>query len=115
MTGEGAPTQDVRDRPARGAVHQGRTPPIEVKGLVSAFGDRVILDVYVYAYHRMAATETTWHLWARLRDVFVQTEEGWRKLKVESADGWEKTKSAYERSTAELRAQWHKLHPEDND
>ena len=35
-------SEDVRDRPAGKAVHHGRTPPIEVKGLVSAFGDRVI-------------------------------------------------------------------------
>ncbi|MGZ5985010.1 MAG: ATP-binding cassette domain-containing protein, partial [Caulobacteraceae bacterium] len=28
--------------PARKVVHDGREPPIQVKGLVSAFGDRVI-------------------------------------------------------------------------
>jgi phospholipid/cholesterol/gamma-HCH transport system ATP-binding protein len=34
--------QDTLARPASKAVHEGRTPPIEVKGLISAFGDRVI-------------------------------------------------------------------------
>ena len=37
-----APVQAPLARPASKAVHAGRTPPIEVKGLVSAFGDRVI-------------------------------------------------------------------------
>jgi hypothetical protein len=44
---------------------------------------------------------------------WAETEEGWRKLQAESAEGWDNTKNAYEKSTAELRAQWHKIHPED--
>jgi phospholipid/cholesterol/gamma-HCH transport system ATP-binding protein len=37
-----AAAEEVRDRHASKAVHEGREPPIQVKGLVSAFGDRVI-------------------------------------------------------------------------
>jgi len=36
------PDVPIRARPSGKAVHQGRAPPIEVKGLLSAFGDRVI-------------------------------------------------------------------------
>jgi hypothetical protein len=52
---------------------------------------------------------------ARLNRTWSATERGWRKLQAESAEGWDKTKKAYERSTADLRTQWHKLHPEDKD
>ena len=52
---------------------------------------------------------------AHLERTWSATERAWRKLQSESAEGWDKTKHAYERSTAELRAQWHKLHPEDKD
>jgi len=37
-------------------------------------GDRIVLWSYVYAYHRMRATGATWHLWIRLRDVFVEVD-----------------------------------------
>jgi phospholipid/cholesterol/gamma-HCH transport system ATP-binding protein len=37
-----SPGQDTLSRPASKAVHEGRDPPIQVKGLISAFGDRVI-------------------------------------------------------------------------
>jgi hypothetical protein len=50
-----------------------------------------------------------------LKRAWTATEEGWQKLKAESAEGWDKAKTAYERSTAELRAQWHQVHPEDKD
>ena len=52
---------------------------------------------------------------AHLDRTWAATERTWRKLQTESAEGWDKTKHAYERSTAELRTQWHKLHPEDAD
>ena len=52
---------------------------------------------------------------AHLDRTWTATERAWRKLQSESAEGWDKTKRAYERSTAELRAQWHKLHPDDKD
>lgn len=52
---------------------------------------------------------------APLDRTWSATERAWRKLQSESAEGWDKTKHVYERSTAELRAQWHKLHPEDKD
>jgi hypothetical protein len=50
-----------------------------------------------------------------LKRTWSATERGWRKLETESAEGWDNTKTAYERSTAELRVQWHKIHPEDKD
>jgi phospholipid/cholesterol/gamma-HCH transport system ATP-binding protein len=37
-----AAAEELRERPASKAVHEGRDAPIQVKGLVSAFGDRVI-------------------------------------------------------------------------
>jgi len=52
---------------------------------------------------------------ARLNRTWSATERASRKLQAESAEGWDKTKAAYERSTADLRTQWHKLHPEDAD
>jgi len=52
---------------------------------------------------------------ARLNRTWNATERGWRMLQTESAEGWDKTKHAYERSTADLRVQWHKLHPEATD
>jgi hypothetical protein len=58
-----------------------------------------------------ASAETKEHLKA----AWTATERGWQKLETESAEGWDKTKTAYERSTVELRAQWHQIHPEDKD
>ena len=52
---------------------------------------------------------------AHFNRAWTATERQWRKLQTESAEGWDRTKSAYERSTADLRAQWHKIHPEDQD
>jgi hypothetical protein len=52
---------------------------------------------------------------AHLNRTWAATERGWRKLKAESAEGWDKTKSAYEKSTGQLRVQWHQLHPDDKD
>jgi hypothetical protein len=52
---------------------------------------------------------------AHFKRTWTATERQWRKLQSESAEGWDRTKSAYERSTADLRAQWHKIHPEDQD
>jgi hypothetical protein len=52
---------------------------------------------------------------ARLDRTWSATERASRKLQAESAEGWDKTKTAYERSTAQLRMQWHKLHPEAQD
>lgn len=50
-----------------------------------------------------------------LKRAWAATERGWQKLEAESSEGWDKTKTAYERSTAELRVQWHQIHPEDKD
>jgi hypothetical protein len=58
-----------------------------------------------------ASAETREHL----NRTWSATEGTWRKLQAESAEGWDNTKNAYERSTAELRGQWHRIHPEDKD
>jgi hypothetical protein len=52
---------------------------------------------------------------AHLDRTWSATERASRRLQAASAEGWGKTKTAYERSTAQLRMQWHKLHPEDQD
>jgi hypothetical protein len=52
---------------------------------------------------------------AHFNRTWTATERQWHKLQTESAEGWDRTKNAYERSTADLRAQWHKIHPEDQD
>jgi hypothetical protein len=52
---------------------------------------------------------------AHLDRTWAATERTWRKLQAERAEGWDRTKTAYEQSTAELRTQWHKVHPEDAD
>ena len=50
---------------------------------------------------------------AHFDQTWTSTQRYWRKLQSESADGWDKTRNAFERSTAELRRQWHRIHPED--
>jgi len=52
---------------------------------------------------------------ARFNRAWTATERQWRKLQTESAESWDRTRRAYERMTADLRAQWHKIHPEDQD
>jgi hypothetical protein len=52
---------------------------------------------------------------AHLDRTWTTTERSWRKLQTESAEGWDNTKRAYERSTADLHVQWYRLHPEDQD
>jgi len=52
---------------------------------------------------------------AQFNRAWTATKSSWQKLQTESVEGWEKTRKAYERSTAELREQWHKIHPEDQD
>jgi hypothetical protein len=51
----------------------------------------------------------------QLNQIWVATQDGWRKLQVEGAEGWDESQRAYERSVAELRVQWHKIHADDND
>ena len=60
--------------------------------------------------HEMSASAK-----AHFNRTWAATERYWQKLQTESAEGWNKTKSAYERSTTDLRKQWHKIHPEDED
>ena len=57
--------------------------------------------------HEMSASAK-----AHFNRTWAATERYWQKLQTESAEGWDKTRSAYERSTADLRKQWHKIHPE---
>jgi hypothetical protein len=52
---------------------------------------------------------------AHLDRTWTATKQGWQELQAQSAEGWDKTKDAYERSTAELRVQWHRVHAEDKD
>jgi hypothetical protein len=60
--------------------------------------------------HEVSASAKT-----HLHQTWTATQRYWRKLQTESAEGWDKTRNAYERSTAELRQQWHRIHPEDQD
>ena len=41
-------------------------------------GDTATALTYIYAFHRMRASEDTWHLWARHVDQLVRTADGWR-------------------------------------
>jgi len=50
---------------------------------------------------------------AHFDQAWTATQRSWRKLQTESAEGWDKTRNAFERSNAELRRQWHRIHPED--
>jgi len=52
---------------------------------------------------------------ARFNRAWTATERQWRKLQTEGVESWDRTRRAYERMTADLRAQWHKIHPEDQD
>ena len=52
---------------------------------------------------------------AHLDRTWTAAEQGWRELQAEGAEGWDRTKNAYERSAAELRVQWHQLHPDNKD
>jgi hypothetical protein len=70
-----------------------------------AGGERTEAEVHDASVDAKAHLDRTWSA----------TERASRKLQAESAEGWNKTKTAYERSTAQLRMQWHKLHPEDQD
>jgi hypothetical protein len=75
-------------------------------------------DAYVQKMHNeMAEWRRKMHAGGERTEAEVHgaTERASRKLQAESAEGWNKTKTAYERSTAQLRMQWHKLHPEDQD
>jgi hypothetical protein len=70
-----------------------------------ASGERTEATVHKASADARAHLDRTWSA----------TERASRKVQAESAEGWDKTKTAYERSTAQLRTQWHKLHPEDQD
>jgi hypothetical protein len=72
---------------------------------VHATGERTEAEVHDASVDAKAHLDRTWSA----------TERTSRKLQAETAEGWDKTKIAYERSTAQLRMQWHKLHPEDQD
>ena len=44
-------------------------------------GDTAHSLAYVYAFHRMKADGSTWHLWGRIDDDMVRTDEGWKVSK----------------------------------
>jgi len=82
-----------------------RNEMAEWRKKMHAAGEKAEAEAHEASADTKAHLDRTWNA----------TERSWRKLKAESAEGWDKTKHVYERSTAELRTQWHKLHPEDND
>jgi uncharacterized protein (TIGR02246 family) len=40
-------------------------------------GDEAWSSAYVYAFHRMAESGEPWHLWARVEDRYLRTDDGW--------------------------------------
>ena len=86
-------------------VRKMRDEMAEWRRKVHATGERTEAEVHDASVDAKAHLDRTWSA----------TERASRKLQAESAEGWDKTKTAYERSTAQLRAQWHKLHPEAQD
>ena|SRR5579862_1852785 len=82
-----------------------RNEMAEWRQKMHAVGERTEAEAHEASADTKAHLDRTW----------TATERAWQKLQSESAEGWDKTKHAYERSTAELRAQWHKLHPDDRD
>jgi hypothetical protein len=86
-------------------LQKSRNEMAEWRAKMHAKGERVETDGHEASAETKAHLNRTW----------TATERGWRKLQTESAEGWDKTKHAYERSTAELRVQWHRLHPEATD
>lgn len=86
-------------------LQKSRNEMAEWRTKMHATGERVEAEGHEASAETKAHLNRTWNA----------TERGWRKLQTESAEGWDKTKHAYERSTAELRVQWHKLHPEATD
>ena len=68
-------------------------------------GDRASALTYIYAFHRMAGSDDTWHLWARHVDELVRTKDGWRVKKrvlsaLDSVPEWDK-----------IRREWYYGHP----
>ena len=50
---------------------------------------------------------------ADLQLAWNETQEKWNGLQGAGADGWDRAKHAFENATAELKAKWHRVHPED--
>jgi hypothetical protein len=86
-------------------VQRMRSEMAEWRMKMHATGERTEAEAHDASADAKAHLDRTWSA----------TERASRKLQAESAEGWDKTKTAYERSTAQLRVQWHKLHPEDQD
>lgn len=51
---------------------------------------------------------------SELDHAWADTKEQWSKLQQASADGWERTRTAYEQASRKMRDEWNKFHP-DND
>jgi hypothetical protein len=69
-------------------------------------GDRAEVVAYVYAFHRLVEDpDRLWHLWARMVDTLVRTEDGWLITDhvlygVDSDPDWEK-----------VSRDWYRGHP----
>jgi hypothetical protein len=46
----------------------------------------------------------------QFNQIWTATQDGWRKLQIEGAEGWDESKRVYEQSVAVLRVQWQKVH-----
>lgn len=51
---------------------------------------------------------------AELDKTWAETREQWAKLQQASADGWERTRTAYERASRKMRDEWNKFYPEND-
>jgi hypothetical protein len=51
---------------------------------------------------------------AELDKAWAETREQWAKLQQASADGWERTRTAYERASHKMREEWNKFYPEND-
>lgn len=51
---------------------------------------------------------------AELDKAWSETREQWAKLQQASADGWERTRTAYERASRKMRDEWNKFYPEND-
>src|ERR1700688_2348227 len=77
-------------------IRKARTEMAEWREKIRAAGDRAQVEGSAASANTKAHLDQAW----------TTTERGWRRLQAESAEGWDKAKLAYERSTADLRVQW---------
>jgi hypothetical protein len=48
-----------------------------------------------------------------LDQAWVATKDHWAGLQQATADSWDRTRIAFERASAQMKAEWHKYHPND--